>query len=102
MNSAEFRSAFSRIGGFGADGERVYGPGQLVRENAMHESLSLHPAPAGEALGDDMEPEVRLPLGSRAGVSGMLRGLVEQLQTGRLQSRLELGAYPFRDNHCRR
>jgi hypothetical protein len=32
----------------------------------------------------------------------MLRGLVEQLQTGRLQSRLELGAYPFRDNHCRR
>jgi hypothetical protein len=32
----------------------------------------------------------------------VLRGFVDQLQTGRLQSRLELGAYPFPDNHCRR
>lgn len=68
-----------------ADGERVDGILHQLAERLVNHAVAGNGGLAGEARRDDGEAPVRAAAGTRAGVAGVLRALVHQVEFQRLE-----------------
>jgi DnaJ-domain-containing protein 1 len=64
---------------------------QLLGKDPIHEPLPVDPALAPECLGDDLDPEMGLALGPRAGMPGVAMTLVDDVEAKRGERRGKLG-----------
>lgn len=72
---------------------------QLVGQDIVDHSVTLHPACALEQRRDDRDTEVCLALGPGAHMAGMQMGLVDDIEGHGLERGFELAAHCFCDCH---
>ena len=75
--------------------ERVKTRVELAGEHHLDRALDLHTAETLEGGGDDLDIEVRLAFGGRAGVPGVAGAVVDDFQKLRLESFLKLLPNPL-------
>src|SRR6185503_9615829 len=69
------------------DGKRMNGILHQGAERLVDHAVARERRLAREARRNDREAPVRLPAGCRAGVAGVLRAFVDQIQADRLEGR---------------
>src|SRR5205823_2755917 len=82
--------SFQFFGTARRDGERVNGILHQLAEGMVHHPVTRYGRLAAEARRDDLHPPVRAAAGARAGVSGVLRALVDGIKRDRLERRKAL------------
>jgi len=68
-------------------------------ERLEHQAVTLDPALAGKGGRHDRQPEVALAFRARAGVAGMARRFVDQIEADRRQGGGQAVAYGSGDSH---
>src|SRR5687768_2118429 len=78
-------ASFRFLGGARVDRERVDGILHQLAERLIHHAVARDGGLAGEARRDDGEPPVRVATGPRAGMAGVLRAFVDEVELERLE-----------------
>ena len=88
------------LGGEGAQLQSMDAAGELLGEGGVDAALARDPVLPGEAGGDDLDPEMRLLAGMRAGVmAGMKMRIVVYLEPAGVERGLEFAANPVGSIH---
>ena len=85
----------------GEERQRVYRSGQFFRQDPVNHALPVDPGVVIESRRYDRHPEMALATRAGAGMAGMLRRFILDLQAVRRQPIVQLAPYRVRDSHAR-
>lgn len=77
------------------------GASELLAQEFVNQTFTGDPVQSPKGFGDDLDAKMRLAFGTGAGMSGMPRGFVDDVETGGLKGRPKLGDEGISDSHGR-